>query len=112
MTRCPTVRDSTRFQSWQGGVRCHHTCPDIRTGQAAGRAWTFQTEALPDHRPGRSLRRRATPPQRPVGFTMTDDIQDAHGKIPAQARIPAYDGDRQIRDSALLEELAAMPGPY
>jgi Transposase DDE domain group 1 len=52
-------------------------------------------------RPGRRL-------QYSVGFTMTDEVQDAVGKIPARAWVPAYDGDGQVRDGAWVAELTGL----
>jgi hypothetical protein len=43
-----------------------------------------------------------------VGFTMTDDVQDAIGKVPARAWSPAYDGDGQVRDGAWVAELTGL----
>jgi hypothetical protein len=52
-------------------------------------------------RPGRRL-------QYSVGFTMTDDVQDAVGKIPARAWTPAYNGDGQVRAGAWVAELTGL----
>jgi len=35
-----------------------------------------------------------------VGMTITEDIQQAIGKVPAAAWTPAYDGDGQVREGA------------
>jgi DDE family transposase len=43
-----------------------------------------------------------------VGFTITDDIQDAILRLPARAWTPAYDGDRQVRPGAWVAELTGM----
>jgi hypothetical protein len=43
-----------------------------------------------------------------AGFTITDDIQDAILKLPARARAPAYDGDREVRPGAWVAELAGV----
>jgi hypothetical protein len=52
-------------------------------------------------RPGRRL-------QYSVGFTMTDDVQEAVAKLPARAWTPAYDGDGQVRDGAWVAELTGL----
>jgi hypothetical protein len=43
-----------------------------------------------------------------VGFTITEDIQDAILAIPARAWTPAYDADRQVRPGAWVAELTGM----
>ena len=43
-----------------------------------------------------------------VGFTITDDIQDAILKLPARAWTPAYDSDREVRPGAWVAELTGM----
>jgi Transposase DDE domain group 1 len=43
-----------------------------------------------------------------VGFTITEDIQDAVLKIPARAWTPAYDSDGQVRPGAWVAELTGM----
>ncbi len=43
-----------------------------------------------------------------VGFTITDDVQDAILKIPARAWVPAYDPDGQVRPGAWVAELTGM----
>jgi len=53
----------------------------------------------------------ATPGRRlaySVGFTITEDIQDAILGIPARAWTPAYDADRQVRPGAWVAELTGM----
>jgi hypothetical protein len=45
-----------------------------------------------------------------VGFTITEDIQDAIGKIPAAAWTPAYDADGLVRPGAWITELTGMLG--
>jgi hypothetical protein len=52
-------------------------------------------------KPGRRL-------QYSVGFTMTDEVQDAIIKVPARAWTPAYDGDGQVRDGAWVAELTGL----
>ena len=43
-----------------------------------------------------------------VGFTITDDIAEAVGKIPARAWTPAYDAGGEARDGAWVAELTGM----
>jgi hypothetical protein len=43
-----------------------------------------------------------------VGMTITEDIQDAIGKIPAGAWTPAYDGDGQVRDGAWVADITGL----
>ena len=43
-----------------------------------------------------------------VGFTITDDIQQAILDIPASGWTPAYDADRQIRPGAWVAEITGM----
>jgi hypothetical protein len=43
-----------------------------------------------------------------VGFTMTDEVCEAVGKVPAAAWTPAYDGDGQVRDGAWVAELSGL----
>jgi hypothetical protein len=53
----------------------------------------------------------ATPGRRlaySVGFTITDDVQDAILNIPAAAWTPAYDSDRQVRPGAWVAEITGM----
>jgi hypothetical protein len=45
-----------------------------------------------------------------VGLTITGDIQDAIGKIPAGAWAQAYDGDGEPRHGAWVAEITGMPG--
>ena len=43
-----------------------------------------------------------------VGFTITDDIADAIGKIPARAWTPAYDAEGLVRPGAWVAEVTGM----
>jgi Transposase DDE domain group 1 len=43
-----------------------------------------------------------------VGFTITDEAQQAIMKVPAGAWTPAYDGDGQVRDGAWVAELTGL----
>jgi hypothetical protein len=43
-----------------------------------------------------------------VGFTMTDEVQDAIMKVPARAWTPAYDGEGRVRDGAWVAELTGL----
>jgi Transposase DDE domain group 1 len=43
-----------------------------------------------------------------IGFTITGDVQEAIGKIPARAWTPAYDGGGQVRDGAWVAELTGL----
>jgi hypothetical protein len=43
-----------------------------------------------------------------VGFTITEDVQEAILKIPARAWTPAYDADRQARPGAWVAEITGM----
>jgi hypothetical protein len=52
-------------------------------------------------RPGRRL-------QYSVGFTITEDVQEAILKIPACVWTPAYDADRQARPGAWVAEITGM----
>jgi Transposase DDE domain group 1 len=52
-------------------------------------------------RPGRRL-------QYSVGFTITDDVQQAVAAVPARAWTPAYDADGQVRDGAWVAELTGL----
>jgi hypothetical protein len=52
-------------------------------------------------RPGRRL-------QYSVGFTITDEMQQAITKIPARAWTPAYDGRGLVRDGAWVAELTGL----
>ncbi len=69
----------------------------IRTDSAGG-THDFLTWLT---RPGRRLAYS-------VGFTITEDVQDAILKIPARAWTPAYDSDRQVRDGAWVAEITGM----
>ena len=44
-----------------------------------------------------------------VGMTITEDMQDAILKVPADAWTPAYDGDGQVRDGAWVADITGMP---
>jgi hypothetical protein len=52
-------------------------------------------------RPGRRL-------QYSVGFTITDQVADAIGKVPARAWTPANDSDGAVRDGAWVAELTGL----
>ena len=52
-------------------------------------------------RPGRRV-------QYSVGFTITEDVQDAIMTVPARAWTPAYDSDGQVRDGAWVAELTGL----
>jgi hypothetical protein len=43
-----------------------------------------------------------------VGFTITNDVQEAIAKVPARAWTPAYDGDGRVRDGAWVAELTGL----
>ena len=43
-----------------------------------------------------------------VGMTITEDVQDAIGKVPASAWTPAYDGDGQVRKGAWVADITGM----
>jgi hypothetical protein len=43
-----------------------------------------------------------------VGFTITDDVQQAIVKVPARAWTPAYDSDGQVRDGGWVAELTGL----
>jgi hypothetical protein len=43
-----------------------------------------------------------------VGMTITEDIQNAIGKVPAAAWAPAYDGDGQARDGAWVADITGL----
>jgi hypothetical protein len=43
-----------------------------------------------------------------VGFTITNDVQEAIAKVPARAWTPAYDGDGRVRDGAWVAELTGV----
>ena len=50
-------------------------------------------------------------PRRPhsVGMTITEDMQDAILKVPADSWTPAYDGDGQVRDRVWVADTTEMP---
>lgn len=52
------------------------------------------------NKPGRRL-------EYSVGMTITEDMHDAIGKIPARAWTPACDSDRQVRDGAWVAEITS-----
>jgi hypothetical protein len=52
-------------------------------------------------RPGRRLHYSG-------GFTMTDEVCQAIGKVPAQAWTPAYDAGGQVREGAWVAELTGL----
>jgi hypothetical protein len=43
-----------------------------------------------------------------VGMTITQDIQDAIGKVPAGAWTPAYDGDGEVRKGAWVADITGL----
>ena len=43
-----------------------------------------------------------------VGMTITEAIQAAIGKVPADAWTPAYDGDGQVRDGAWVADITGL----
>jgi hypothetical protein len=43
-----------------------------------------------------------------VGMTITAAIQDAIGKVPADAWTPAYDGDGQVREGARVADITGL----
>ena len=43
-----------------------------------------------------------------VGFTMSGEVQDTIGKVPARAWTPAYDSDGQVGDGAWVAELTGL----
>jgi hypothetical protein len=43
-----------------------------------------------------------------VGFTITEDVGQAIGKVPARAWTPAYDSEGEIRDGAWVAELTGL----
>jgi hypothetical protein len=45
-----------------------------------------------------------------VGMTITEDMQTAILKVPADSWTPAYDGDGQVRDGAWVADITGMPG--
>ena len=45
-----------------------------------------------------------------AGMTITEDMQDAILKVPADSWTPAYDGDGQVRNGAWVAGITGMPG--
>jgi len=43
-----------------------------------------------------------------VGMTLTEDIQHAIGKVPADPWAPAYDGDGQVRKGAWVADVTGL----
>jgi hypothetical protein len=43
-----------------------------------------------------------------VGMTITEDMQDAILRVPADAWTPAYDGDGQVRDGAWVADITGL----
>jgi Transposase DDE domain group 1 len=43
-----------------------------------------------------------------AGMTITEDIQAAIGKVPADAWTPAYDGDGEVRDGAWVADITGL----
>ena len=43
-----------------------------------------------------------------IGMTITDDMQQAIGKVPAAGWTPAYDGDGQVRDGAWVADITGL----
>jgi Transposase DDE domain group 1 len=43
-----------------------------------------------------------------VGMTITEPVAEAIGKVPADARTPAYDGDGQVRDGAWVADITGL----
>jgi Transposase DDE domain group 1 len=43
-----------------------------------------------------------------VGMTITEDIQDAIGKVPPEAWTPACDGDGQVREGAWVADITGL----
>ena len=43
-----------------------------------------------------------------VGMTITEDMQDAILKVPADSWTPAYDGDGQVRDGAWVADITGL----
>jgi hypothetical protein len=43
-----------------------------------------------------------------IGMTITEDMQEAIGKVPAAAWTPAYDGDGQVRDGAWVADITGL----
>jgi len=69
----------------------------IRTDSAGG------THGFPDWLTGKSRRLHYS-----AGMTITEDMQDAILKVPADAWTPAYDGDGQVRDGAWVADITGM----
>jgi hypothetical protein len=55
------------------------------------------------------LTARSTPLHYSIGMTVTDDMQAAILKVPADAWTPAYDGDGQVRDGAWVADITGLP---
>lgn len=47
----------------------------------------------------------------PVGMTITEAIQAAIGKVPADAWTPAYDGDGEVREGAWVADIIGLLEP-
>ena len=43
-----------------------------------------------------------------AGMTITNDVRAAIGEVPADARAPACDGDRQVRDGAWVADITGL----
>jgi DDE family transposase len=43
-----------------------------------------------------------------VGMTVTQDMQEAIGEVPARSWTPAYDGDGQVRDGAWVADITGV----
>jgi hypothetical protein len=69
----------------------------VRADSAGG------THGFPDWLTARSRRLHYS-----VGMTITEDMQAAIGKVPADAWTPAYDGDGQIRDGAWAADITGL----
>ena len=69
----------------------------VRAGSAGG------THGFPDWLTARSRRLHYS-----VGMTVTEDMQAAIGKVPADAWTPACDGDGQIRDGAWAADITGL----
>ena len=54
------------------------------------------------------LTARSRPLHYSVGMTVTEDIRDAIGKVPASSWTPAYDGDGQVRDGAWVADITGL----
>ena len=46
-----------------------------------------------------------------VGMTISEDMQDAILKVPADSWTPAYDGDGQVRDGAWVADITGLLDP-